>query len=281
MEFWGGRLLASLAELGLAARRHRRRGVQPPARRSRGLDHRPRRRRADLRPGAPRDEPRGMGALGRPTRRRRARRAPTSRRSPSACELVDGEVDGRARHHDHAHCPGTPPATVRSSWSRERSARSCSATPSTARCRSAIPSGSSPPTRIPKAAQAGPRTACCASSTRPTRSWSARTFPTRCSVASSPGPRPARSRSTSRRPPRRSPSRRKRRRAGRPPAARRAVASAGLYLRPDAASPATPSRRSPKCDLRRAVASAISRVAAPPRVRQRWRRGTVALRRGR
>ena len=43
----------------------------------------------------------------------------------------------------------------------------------------------------------------CASWTRPTRSWSARTSPTRCSAASSPEPCPARSRSTSRRPSRR------------------------------------------------------------------------------
>ena len=52
-------------------------------------------------------------------------------------------IDGRARRQRSCRRPATLPDTVRFSSRREPSARSCSATPSTARCRSRIPSGRS------------------------------------------------------------------------------------------------------------------------------------------
>ena len=177
------------------AERHRRRRLQPPARRPRRLDDRPHTRGIDLRTGASPDGVRRMGLLVRRRTARRsgpgrhrgaapARRAPRRRRGTWRPESASSRR--RATRRDTARC-----------WCRRaQNARSCSATRSTARSRSRIPSGRSPPTSTARR-RCRPARRCCASSTRRTRRSSVRTSPTRCSAGCSADRSPGGSRSTS------------------------------------------------------------------------------------
>ena len=208
MEFWGGRLLASLASMGLGpddidvvAYSHLHAdhvgwtsgdGAELTFGRARHVLSRAEWDHWETRPDSRRtDGGRRRGARG-PRRARRRRDHP------------------RARHHDRAH----PRAHSRPLFVPRVVGN---ATRGRARRRHPLPTADQPSRvgirrrRESGGRASGTRTARCASWTPPTRSWSGPTSPTRCSVGSWPAPCPAGSPSTSRFPRRRSRSCRTRR----------------------------------------------------------------------